>query len=236
MHRKLHLVNPCANGAAMAFGLLTALRESPEKSLALQQLSEVVSMRASIFGPGASGYTQASLRMAKAFADNVRQLSVPSILTNLAFYGADAMRLLCLCTCNKLQAVDKTVMTGRTEEAALVLLGFLEPLQSHWDDDRFDDSQIGLKEQSEIWTSQLRRVAGSLELADSSSPFYLPFRRLREATHDDCCLLPVRDGWIVTTFPTEEGEMFTIGEGRDVPQAVADALTSQLSHDAEANT
>lgn len=235
MATRLHFVNPCPNATSMAFGLLTSTVDCALRQKALKLLGEITSIRSGVFGKPTSGHTQTAVRLARGFKDNVHQLDTAGVLANLAFYGAEAMQLLCLCMCNRLMVIDRALLTGRVEETATITMYFLEAIQDSWVEEEFDISHTYLMEQSLVWTDHLRKLMNSHQLSEPSSPMHLPFRRLREETKGDCCLIPARDGWLVCTYPDSCGDMTTIGEGTDVPHAVSDALTSLLPTDAEPN-
>lgn len=235
MDERLHFVNPCPNATSMAFGLLTGTEDCGLRRSALDLLQEITAIRAGIFGKPTSGHTQTAVRLARAFKENVHKMTQAGTLANLAFYGAEAMQLLCMCMCNKLMVIDRTLITGKVEETATITMHFLEAIQDNWDEEMFLRSHTGLMEQSKVWTTQLRKLVNSHQLSEPSSPLHLPFRRLREETKNDCCLIPAKDGWLICTYPEDCDNMTIIGEGTDVPHAVSDALTSLLATDAEPN-
>lgn len=235
MDENLHFVNPCPNATSMAFGLITSTEDCALRKQALDLLQEITAIRAGVFGRPTSGHTATAVRLARGFKENIHNLDKACVLANLAFYGAEAMQLLCLCMCNKLMVVDRALLTGKVEETATITMYFLEAIQDSWNAKDFHSSHTGLKEQSQVWTAHLRKLMNSHHLGEPSSPLHLPFRRLREETKNDCCLIPAKDGWLVCTYPDDCGDMTIIGEGTDVPHAVSDALTSLLPTDAEPN-
>lgn len=235
MDTRLHFVNPCPNVTSLAFGLITGTVECGLRQETLVRLQEITAIRSGVFGKPTSGHTATAIRLARAFQDNVGKLDRPAVLANLAFYGAEAIQLLCLCMCNRLVVIDNALLTGRVEETATITMYFLESIQGNWNEDEFHHSHTALKEQSEVWSSHLRKLMNSHHLGEPSSPLHLPFRRLREETDGDCCVIPDKNGWLVCTYPDNCGDMTIIGEGTDVPHAVSDALTSLLPTDAEPN-
>lgn len=231
-----HFVAAVPNHTAVAFGLIAGMGEGKLTKRVHAQLTEITTIRQTIFGPPSSGYTNASLRLAKAFEDNVSSLHLHSLIANMAFYGSEAIQLLCSCVCNRLQAVDCRLRTGNVEEAASLTSLYLETLCRDWHR-RIEGSSAleALGDMACVWLAQLRKLSMSSQLVDITSPQHLPFRRLMEQTKGDCCLLPAREGWLVCTYPDSTEEMSVIGEGTDVPHALLDALTSLLPADAEPN-